>query len=362
MGEFLRRDVGEQLYTYVDPDLDDDEEEDFGDGEDEEESPERSDYDESKLTFETIPIPQVIAERYPFLSELPASIGVIGGVSRSIAREILTGEREPIRDIDLVKISDADRESPLSAETLQELSKKYMPDDYSFGHGIRETSLDDYFQTRDFTINQSIILDGKLIISNLAVDDFRENIIRPTYYIKPYEGGAALGRTFLKALMMRGVISQFSESVPLIEDLERPIVIFPFDIALYLNKAMSRGAETACIFLDDLIEWGIAPEQYRGRPIAFAKETLSHDDKGFEFRPTTDPRFLDAEECGDLSGFFRLPSSMFDYRATDPAVRAAIAEYEDEYGDAAYDTGERAVGQYTQAEYDDINRSRKSNS
>lgn len=316
---------------------------------------ERADFDEEKLTLQEIPLPAEILERYSFLSELPHGVAVMGGVARSIARETITGEREPIRDIDLVNIVDEEGNSEVDYDALDALSRKFMPDDYAFGHGIENDTLDHYFKTRDFTINQSLIKDGKLIISDFAYNDFQENIIRPTYFEHPYDGDDMSSRLFLKALMMRSVLSQISDSIPLIEDMERPEYIGSFDTALFLNKAMSRGAETARAFTADLADWGIISEDYAGRPVALAKALLE-DVYSFEFRPSTDERFRDIQECEDMGGFF-IPPSMLRYHASDPAIRRAIAEYEDGLEEPIDSGEERISGHYTQAEYDDINRS-----
>ncbi len=316
---------------------------------------ERADFDEEKLILQEIPLPAEILERYSFLSELPHGVAVMGGVARSIAREIITGEREPIRDIDLVNITDEEGNSEVDYDTLDALSRKFMPDDYAFGHGIGNDTLDHYFKTRDFTINQSLIKDGKLIISDFAYNDFQENIIRPTYFEHPYDGDDMSSRLFLKALMMRSVLSQISDSIPLIEDMERPEYIGSFDTALFLNKAMSRGAKTARVFTEDLADWDIISEDYAGRPVALAKALLE-DVYTFEFRPSTDERFRDIQECEDMSGFF-IPPSMLRYHASDPVIRRAIADYEDGLGVLIDSENERISGHYTQAEYDDINRS-----
>ena len=316
---------------------------------------ERADFDEEKLTLQEIALPKEILKRYSFISELPHGVAVMGGVARSIAREIITGEREPIRDIDLVNITDEEGNSEVDYETLDALSRKYMPDDYTFGHGVGNDTLDHYFKSRDFTINQSLIMDGKLIISDLAYNDFQENIIRPTYFEHPYDGDEISSRLFLKALMMRSVVSQISDSIPLIEDMERPDYIGSFDTALFLNKAMSRGAETARVFTEDLADWDIISEEYASRPVALAKALLE-DVYAFEFRPSTDERFKDIAECDDMGGFF-VPSSMLSYHASDPVIRRAIAEYEDGIGESIDSGEERLSGYYTQAEYDDINRS-----
>ena len=346
---------GDCYDNYDEEDDDDDEDDYYSEYEEQHYGEERADFDEEKLTLQEIPLPAEILERYSFLSELPHGVAVMGGVARSIAREIITGEREPIRDIDLVNIVDEGGNSEVDYDTLDTLSRKFMPDDYAFGHGIENDTLDHYFKTRDFTINQSLIKDGKLIISDFAYNDFQENIIRPTYFEHPYDGDDMSSRLFLKALMMRSVLSQISDSIPLIEDMECPEYIGSFDTALFLNKAMSRGAKTARVFTADLADWDIISEDYAGRPVALAK-VLLEDVYAFEFRPSADERFKDVQECEDMSGFF-IPPSMLRYHASDPTIRRAIAEYDDGL-DEPIDRGEERVsGYYTQAEYDDINQS-----
>ena len=338
---------GEDNYNDGEYDEEDSYDDDYGE--------ERADFDEEKLTLQEIPLPAEISERYSFLSELPHGVAVMGGVARSIAREIITGEREPIRDIDLINITNEEGNSEVDYHTLDELSRKFMPDDYTFGHSVGNDTLDHYFRTRDFTVNQSLIKDGKLIVSNFAYNDFQENIIRPTYFEHPYDGDGISSRLFLKALMMRSVFSQISDSIPLIEDMEQPEYIGSFDIALFLNKAMSRGARTARIFTEDLADWDIISEEYAGRPVALAKALLE-DVPTFEFRSSTDERFKDIQECEDMDGFF-IPPAMARYHASNPVIRRAIAEYEDGL-DEPIDSGEERVsGYYTQAEYDEINRS-----
>lgn len=356
----LSRGVGEQEDNtdndgYYGEENYDDGEYDEEDGYDDDYGEERADFDEEKLTLQEIPLPAEILERYSFLSELPHGVAVMGGVARSIAREIITGEREPIRDIDLINITDEDGNSEVDYDSLDELSRKFMPDDYTFGHSVGNDTLDHYFRTRDFTVNQSLIKDGKLIVSNFAYNDFQENIIRPTYFEHPYDGDDISSRLFLKALMMRSVFSQISDSIPLIEDMEQPEYIGSFDIALFLNKAMSRGARTARVFTEDLADWDIISEEYADRPVALAKALLE-DVPTFEFRPSTDERFKDIQECEDMDGFF-IPPAMSHYHASNPVIRRAIAEYEDGLDEPIGNDKERVSGYYAQAEYNEINHS-----
>ena len=353
-------DHGEDAYGDYDDDYDDyDDDDDYnsyynGDNE-------RLEVKEDELKIREIPLPENILKRYDFIEKLPSGIAIMGGVARSVAREILTGEKEPIRDIDLVEITDNEDESTVDPELLDELAQTYMPDDYAFGHGIGLDTLEDYFSTRDFTINECLIKDGKLLVSELAENDFKENIIRPTYYEAPYDGDKLSGRLFLKAILMQTVISQISESIPLLEDVHVNFqYIGDFDTAVFLNKAMSRGVETAVKFTENLAEWGVVYPEFAGRPMALAKDLLTNA-YNFKFRPSTDERFLEPEEGRDMSGFF-VPKAMQEYHSSDPAIARAIDEYDSgpDYSNDGNDgdnNGEPVSGYYTQKDYDEINSS-----
>lgn len=359
-GEDDDYDHGEDAYGDYDDDYDDyDDDDDYnsyynGDNE-------RLEVKEDELKIREIPLPENILKRYDFIEKLPSGIAIMGGVARSVAREILTGEKEPIRDIDLVEITDNEDESTVDPELLDELAQTYMPDDYAFGHGIGLDTLEDYFSTRDFTINECLIKDGKLLVSELAENDFKENIIRPTYYEAPYDGDKLSGRLFLKAILMQTVISQISESIPLLEDVHVNFqYIGDFDTAVFLNKAMSRGVETAVKFTENLAEWGVVYPEFAGRPMALAKDLLTNA-YNFKFRPSTDERFLEPEEGRDMSGFF-VPKAMQEYHSSDPAIARAIDEYDSgpDYSNDDNDgdnNGEPVSGYYTQKDYDEINSS-----
>ena len=142
---------------------------------------ERIEFRDSYKRINQVPLTPEIYERFPFLHELPQGIAVMGGVARSITRQFLTGDIEPIRDIDLVRIDDREGDQSVSPEELDLLSQKFMPEDYAFGHGIQSESFEHYFRTRDFTVNESLILNNQLYFTESAKNDFLENIIRPTY-------------------------------------------------------------------------------------------------------------------------------------------------------------------------------------
>lgn len=112
---------------------------------------------------------------------------------------------------------------------------------------------------------------------------------------------ATVSRMFLKVLMTRSALSRISDFIPLIEGMERPVT---------LAKALLEDVYT------------------------------------FEFRSSANERFKGIQECGDMSGFF-IPPAMLRYHASDPTIRRAIVEYEDDLEEPINDGEERVSGYYT---------------
>lgn len=332
------------------------EDDDYGyENDDNYDAPERVEFLEDNLSLQHIPLPKSILEKYTFLEKLPSCVGVMGGVARSIAREIITGDHEPIRDIDLVNIIDDDGHSQIDTDTIDSLSRTFMPDDYAFGHGMQNDTLSNYFKTRDFTINQSLILNGELIITDYACNDLQENIIRPTYYELPTYDTPLSSRLFLKALMMRSILLEVTDSIPLLEDINiDPENIRDFDIALMLNKALSRGASVARTFTQDLAEWDLIPPEFADHPKATAKYILQFV-HNFTFRPSANE--VSPSDSTPTANDYSISQAMQNYHATSPIIRRALSEYDDMHN---LDLGEKISGQYTQNDYDEINFSQYS--
>ncbi len=304
-----------------------------------EDANERVEYSKENRSFEIFPLPDEIKNRYAFLQDLPKNVAVMGGMARSIAREIITGDREPIRDIDLVNILGTDGESLNDEATLNKLSQQYMADDYAYGHGIQDDSLENYFDTRDFTVNESLIMNGALIVSNFAYNDLQENIIRPTHHERPSSTWRPRSRLALRALLMQTVLSECTNSYPTIEDLEIDgEYISSFESAVALNKAMSRGAETARRFTDLLADYGAIPAELGGKPKAAAKYFRKYRVYNFEFRPSSDSRVANTKS-----------EARIDYYASDPTIRKALEEYDDH-------SDEKYTRHYSEADFAEINR------
>ena len=117
------------------------------------------------------------------LGELPRDIAIMGGAARAILQKQLFNESAAIRDIDLVQISDI---AVSEDETLHHLSEKFMPDDYAHGHGVGSEELGEYFTERDFTINEVLVIDGKIVASQACIDDLKTKTIRPSYFERYY--------------------------------------------------------------------------------------------------------------------------------------------------------------------------------
>ncbi len=320
------------------------------DYEDEEydEDVERSEYSDKNRSFEIFPLPGEIIAQYPFLNELPHNVGVMGGMARSIAREIIAGDKEPIRDIDLVYIEN-DEDEP-DWQVLEDLSQKYMPDDHAYGHGMQTERLGDYFSSRDLTVNECLILNRALVVSNFAYNDLQENIIRPTYYEKKYKTWNSRGRNAMRALAMQAALMESTESYPTLEDFNiNPYYVPSFEVAVQLNKTMSRGAEVAYNFTNSLADYNIIPAELAGKPKAVARYLLEYKVENFEFRATDDER-LRTEVDGENDKFRQPGDISAEYHISDSLIRNVVGEYDDD------PTTERYSGHYTQEEFDEINR------
>ncbi len=350
------------------------EDEDYEDGEDYDED--YNDYDESydyddedepfyatqwedmreeNLRYDIVELPREILEKYTFLSELPDGVAVMGGTARSIAREMIAGDFEPIRDIDLVNMVDEDGTSAVSQEELDELSRKYMPDDYRYGHGIGNDTVDNYFMTRDFTVNQCLIMGNKLVLSELAYNDLQENIIRPSFYelnAMALNGWSYVSsRLFARALVMQATLKECTSSIPTIEDMNPGFESHAFQYAVAMNKAMMRGVHVAQNYTNELIERDLLNEDFRDRPKA-AAIALGADCYDFSYWPMEDER-REAELAAE--------AAMEKYHAEDRAVRSAMKEYENSRSFDSADTKwlnlyEPLTGEYTEHDYDEINR------
>jgi hypothetical protein len=187
------------------------------------------------------------------VEELPEGYAYMGGVVRSILlRELGIHDSIQPRDLDIVRVGNDD-------SLDDELSEKYMPDDHAQGHGIKQIEKN-YFESRDFTINESLVYQGKVYTTKECLLDMVRGIIRFTDNVK--EGNKEYG--YDKKLMAKGLrlAAEFTEKGINAEvenesyDSEH---IDDFHMALHLDRALERGHSVAQEYVNKLIEYDQIP-------------------------------------------------------------------------------------------------------
>ncbi len=200
----------------------------------------------------------VVSCRAPRVFGLPrlfAPYGLKGGAARLAVEAILGHDVRALRprDLDLVRFGGGD--DLTTRDTDDRLAQEHMPDDFSHGFGVEVClSVDQYLQTRDFTINQAALIGGQLICTREALQDTFAGIIRPTAHLLA-KGSTLDGKMYMKALRLcaerraRGEESQ-------IENLPDYCLASPFDVALHLARAHEAGHETVAHYLALAFEFG----------------------------------------------------------------------------------------------------------
>lgn len=188
--------------------------------------------------------------------QLPRGYGVIGGAARSIAFQTLRGgEALYVRDIDLVCTSYADK------ELASDLAQKYNPDDFDYGHGVQEINdMNDYFESRDFTMNQLAVIDGSLLITDEASKDIKDGIIRLTAFERR-ENTVPSDRMILKALLLESALSSEGIDVHIATEdqavFKERNVTNAFWLALMLQKSLEYGQDVAKEYWEKITNQGI---------------------------------------------------------------------------------------------------------
>lgn len=218
-------------------------------------------------------VPSEVLEAYG-LDELPQGVGIIGGAARSIALRLLTGEYMPVRDVDLTFFEGCGPE--LSYEEADELSREYMPDDYEYGYGVGTESLDDYFDTRDFTVNEVAVINGEVLMTEEAKLALINKIIKPSC-----DEGDFNEKLSIKALLFQAVFQEEYGAGSIKGELDSRIS--PFFIALGLNKAFQYPGGVVERFTKSLYSTNNAPKWAMEFPVDFARNLLD-EVYSFEFR------------------------------------------------------------------------------
>ena len=126
-------------------------------------------------------VPEEIKDLYPVFSEIdkmPKGCAVIGGAARSLAFHTVNKNVKnaiPIRDVDVAFF-----EGEISQSEADVFAEFFSPDDYAHDHGAQEIfDIEEYMDSRDFTMNQVIYKDGELTMSRAAIRDIYKGVINP---------------------------------------------------------------------------------------------------------------------------------------------------------------------------------------
>lgn len=230
--------------------------------------------------------------------ELPDGYGFKGGVARA-ALLWQEGYDTPIRDVDIIALGSGN--DPIIA---REIAETYMPRDYAYGDGVEiVTDIPEYFATRDFTINEVLLVDGVLHASSAAVEAVESRVIKGSDYEMRIFDGRLGPKLSLKAILLKVVMEQ-STGQEWNAEISDDTHYTDFYIALAVNKAMLLGGSVPNQFLKELQRRGIVSSRLS------IQETI-HDLSGvFEF---------DEDEWPDYA-------NMFDVDKTEADVLEDYAE------------------------------------
>lgn len=195
--------------------------------------------------------------------ELPNGYFLEGGAARNILLNMLGEKTNPPRDIDLVAISDYHPDLSLA----NNLAKTYMQQDFSRGYGINEETLDQYFTTRDFILNEVAVNNNSIIFSKDALHDLKNKIIQPTeyeqneYYSFSRQDYGLNPKLVMKALRLQTELEDLygAAHIKNIENWQWQLKNMNlFSLALAVDKCHELGEKYATKFYFKLLEIGLA--------------------------------------------------------------------------------------------------------
>ncbi|MDP2656607.1 MAG: hypothetical protein Q8P11_03545 [bacterium] len=203
-----------------------------------------------------------LEEKLPI--ELPKGYGIAGGVARNVALRLLGNKVLKPRDVDIVVITDINAHP--NPAVIDMLEQRYMSNDSAQGHGIRKESLSEYFLSRDFVLNEVLILDEEIIATPEAINDLKNKIIRPTEYKGNWWYSYSKGEQGLRSkLVMKALRLQVefeamygNGTIDGIKDWQWEFDhVRLFDLAIAVDKSYEMGDELAERFYNKLLELGI---------------------------------------------------------------------------------------------------------
>ena len=136
-------------------------------------------------------------------------------------------------------------------DLMENLSEMYMPDDYKHGYGVKKEN-EEYFKTRDFTINEVFATKDAVYCTKQCLLDTLRGVVRFSEYEKqeswsgyPYYVHPKL---LAKALRL-AVTSNLKISDEGVYDVQ---CIDEFHMALHLDRALGQGEHVARGYVEEL--------------------------------------------------------------------------------------------------------------
>ncbi|NTU66970.1 MAG: hypothetical protein HGB08_03540 [Candidatus Moranbacteria bacterium] len=230
-----------------------------------------------------------------------------GGVARAILlKELGIDKDAEARDIDIAKVVNEEQD-----ERDESIAKKYSEEDFLNGHGIEKLE-QEYFETRDFTMNEVLVYDGRIYLTKQCLLDTVRRIIRFADFEKkelryPPHGNedGFFVKDKLMAKALRFVADEISRGRKMeIADVEayEYLDINDFHIALHLDRALGQGYQVAVEYVQLLKDSEQLPG-YEGSPEDILRELVNNikKDGSFVFRFAPDRIFqADAGIMRDL--------------------------------------------------------------
>lgn len=196
---------------------------------------------------------EVDATQFP---SLPEGYAFKGGVARkALAHALqLNVQTSEVRDMDVVHLG-----KPSDPDIDLWLSKTYMQDDWLFSKHSRpviesQATLKHYFRSREFTINQTILLKDRVICTAPCICDLACNMIRTTVNHRNRHGGHTDGIVAAKAI--RFFVEGRAEGRTMRLDnqqLNTRRRIRLFHLAVHFTRALERGDDVGLAYLQEAI-------------------------------------------------------------------------------------------------------------
>lgn len=220
-----------------------------------------------------------------------------GGAARALLlRNLDIDSKAKPRDIDLIRLPG--KEEPYERAD-EELAKEFMPEDFKHGYGVEQIrSLQEYFQTRDLTINELYATDEEVVATQECIKDTVRRIIRLSEFERKniLENNSKKQTNKMLSKMIRfyaKFLHKYGEDVgmSLYEEGEQEnkklesYSIKYFWIALQLDRAFEEGVIQAKEFVRQLKQKRQLPDSINDDPYEVAKflsERLG--EKNFHFR------------------------------------------------------------------------------